>query len=104
MAYPRMNKADYPPLPEAITSEQDFDLICEFVTKLDLDIKKLEAFKPFPLASDEEKADEIIKNKRILDLTNNRYEQLVHMINDYLQRNPAFRYERTLLRMKEVLK
>ncbi|MCM3632891.1 hypothetical protein [Paenibacillus camelliae] len=104
MTYPRMNKADYPPLPEVITNEQEFEDVSEFVAKLDLDIKKLEAFKPFPLASDEEKADEIIKNKRILDLTNIRYEQLVLMLTDYMNKNPEFRYERTLKKMKEVLK
>lgn len=104
MTYPRMDKTDYPSLPEVITNEEEFETVCEFITKLDLDIKKLESFKPFPLASEEEKEDQVIKNKRILELTNIRYDQLVQMVTDYLNKNPQFRYERTLQKMKEALK
>ena|GEM_PF-3916456 len=104
MTYPRMNKADYPLLPEVITNEEEFDLVCEFITKLDLDIKRLEAFKPFPLASAEEKEKAIYNNNYILKVTNNRYDQLVQMVTDYLNQNPQFNYERTLKKMKEVLK
>lgn len=104
MDYPRMDKSEYPPLPEVITTEEEFETVCEFITKLELDIEKMESFKPNPFADDEKKEAEIIKNKRILDLTNNRYDQLVQMVTDYLNQNPQFRYERTLQKMREVLK
>jgi hypothetical protein len=111
MTYPRMDKNDYPALPTVITNEDEFETVCEFITKLDIEIKQMEdelaKFKRYPLADEAKKAEEQLwlgKQKRILDLTNNRYDQLVQMLTDYLNKNPEFRYELTLAKMKEVLK
>lgn len=93
MTYPRMNKSDYPPMPEVINTEAEYDLVLEYIVYLAIQIENLQNKKVYPLATDEEKEDERIKNLRIIGLTMNKYDQLCLLIDDYKRRNPHFAHQ-----------
>lgn len=102
MTYPRMNKADYPPMPTVINTEAEYALVLEYNVYLATQIENLQNKKVYPLGSEKEKEDERIKNNRIIELSMNKYDQLCLLIDDYKRRHPHFAHARTIEQLRGV--
>jgi len=98
-----MNKSDYTPLPTVINTEAEYDLVLEYNVYLATQIESLQNKKVYPLATDEEKEVERIKNLRIIGLTMNKYDELCLLIDDYKRRPPHFAHAQTVEQLRGVL-
>lgn len=104
MAYPRMEKSEYPPLPKVINTEEEYDLVLEYLVFAAMKIEEVQEKEYDPLLDDDELIEEKAKDAQWIAIAMNRYDQLCLMIDDYKQRHPHFNYEQTIKKMKEVLK
>lgn len=96
MTYPRMNKADYPPLPEVINTEAEYNLVLEYIVFAATQIEQLQHKCKNPLlnAEQREKQENTVKAAMI------RYDQLCLILDDYKQRHPHFNYEQAIKHLR----
>lgn len=92
MSYPRMNKVDYPPLPKVINTEDEYNLVLEYIVFAAIQIEQLQHKCKNPLLSSEQRE----KQENTVKAAMTKYDQLCLMIDDYKQRHPHFNYEQTV--------
>lgn len=97
MTYPRTNKSDYPPLPKVINTEEEYNLVLEYIVFAATQIEQLQQKCKNPLLSNEQKE----KNEAMVELAMNRYDQLCLMLDDYKSRHPHFNFEQALKRLRQ---
>lgn len=79
MMYPRMNKEDYPPIPDVITNEAELALVTEYLVFSAMKIEEMQDKVKNPLMPILEKR----KLERIIPAALQKYVRLSQSIDDY---------------------
>ena len=88
MTYPRMNKEDYPPIPDVIANEAELALVTEYVVFSAMKIEELQEKVKSPFAPVIEKR----KAERLIPTALQKYDRLCEMIDDYQKRERSKRH------------
>lgn len=89
MTYPRMNKDDYPPIPDVIVTEEDYKLVLEYIVFSAVKIEELQKKTTNPIIS-EEKRNEL---EKLIKLAFIKYDRMCLTLDDYKRRNPHFAHQ-----------
>lgn len=95
MIYPRMNKDEYPTIPDVIQSEEDYKLLLEYVVFSAIKIEELQKKAKNPFMKDDEKQ----RHQRLIELSLTKYDRMCALIDDYKEKERE-EFERRLKRLQ----
>lgn len=82
MTYPRMSKEEYPAIPEVIQTEEDYNLVLEYVVFSAVKIEELQEKVKNPFMPIMDKR----KNERVIEMSIAKYDRMCAQIDEYRER------------------